>query len=543
MQTIPDLLNAQRCVPSNLQELRELLQFAFSSGESMGGLRASLTGCDVSESGWSGDDIAGDLFVDDLLRDGFRVSGAAFDGGFQPPQNLAYLRKVLLHPPRSLDSVRFRQAILAELRDQPTLRQSFERVYRMLCDLREELDAPGLLGFELSTRRRIELLIRTKETVDRVAEELGGAGSGLARIPAAAKAFQGSEAYTLLRDFVDYEGRLASVRLELQVGVDGSLRSLRIVSVEENRANRFFQGPMARLWAWLRLWWRGGRTSRDELVARVVENVFDAIDEYLVHLLVLIGHMELYLAALAFAERCEARDLPTCLPRFVDDDQPRALRGLFNPLLFDQEHPIIPCDLNVPRSDAITVITGPNSGGKSRLLQSIGLTQLLGQGGLAVPAREAELWFRPGLFVSLIQSHSADQAEGRLGTELLRVRGLFERAPHGALILLDELCSGTNPSEGEQIVVLVLGLLQELAPEAFITTHFLRFAKELGADHPELGLEFLQAQLDEALEPTFQFVPGVARTSLAERTARRLGVTREHLLALIRKEEEPESSP
>src|SRR5258706_9760782 len=85
----------------------------------------------------------------------------------------------------------------------------------------------------------------------------------------------------------------------------------------------------------------------------------------------------------------------------------------------------------------------------------------------------------PGLVVSLIQETKADQAEGRLGMELLRIRSLFERLPPGAMVILDELCSGTNPSEGEEIFELVVRMLTRLKPQAFITTHFLAFAARL----------------------------------------------------------------
>ena len=179
------------------------------------------------------------------------------------------------------------------------------------------------------------------------------------------------------------------------------------------------------------------------------------------------------------------------------------------------------------------MITGPNSGGKSRLLQALGLVQLLGQSGLPVPARHAELWFRTGLFVSMIETSSAAQTEGRLGTELLRVRRLFESVPRGALVLLDELCSGTNPTEGEQIVEMVLRLLGEFELEAYVTTHFLRFAQRLDQDPEDLRLRFLQVQLDGDDNPTYQFVPGVAQSSLAGRTAQRLGVSRSELARLV----------
>jgi DNA mismatch repair protein MutS2 len=137
------------------------------------------------------------------------------------------------------------------------------------------------------------------------------------------------------------------------------------------------------------------------------------------------------------------------------------------------------------------------------------------------------------LFVSLIQEATADQPEGHLGMELLRIRRLFEELSPNSLVIMDELCSGTNPSEGEEIFRLVVDLLAELEPQAFITTHFLRFAGDLERERPLARLEFLQVELDANHEPTYGFVPGVAATSLAGKTAERLGVTREALEALV----------
>jgi DNA mismatch repair protein MutS2 len=135
--------------------------------------------------------------------------------------------------------------------------------------------------------------------------------------------------------------------------------------------------------------------------------------------------------------------------------------------------------------------------------------------------------------VSLIQETHADQSEGRLGTELIRIRRLFERLPPGAMVILDELCSGTNPSEGEEIFELVVKMLTRLKPQAFITTHFLAFAARLEREHKITELRFLQVELGPEHKPTYQFVSGVARTSLAGQAAERLGVTGEQLMSLV----------
>ena len=171
------------------------------------------------------------------------------------------------------------------------------------------------------------------------------------------------------------------------------------------------------------------------------------------------------------------------------------------------------------------------------MLQAIGLAQLLGQSGLYVPAKQASLPLAQGLFAFLTVPLGADETEGRLGTELVRIRTLFRAAPRRSLILLDELCSGTNPSEAEEIVTMVLGLLRRLSPIAFITTHFLDFAARLQEEPPFESLAFLHVELDESQQSTYQFIPGVATTSLAASTADRLGVTFEQLQALIPKTE------
>ena len=137
------------------------------------------------------------------------------------------------------------------------------------------------------------------------------------------------------------------------------------------------------------------------------------------------------------------------------------------------------------------------------------------------------------MFVSLIQGEAADQAEGRLGREMMRIRSLFEAMGSPSMVILDELCSGTNPAEGTEIFSLVLELLDRLGTVAFISTHFLDYARGLRATPPVSALEFLQAEIDAEQNSTYQFLDGVAKTSLAVVTAKRLGVTFEQLSGLI----------
>jgi DNA mismatch repair protein MutS2 len=169
-------------------------------------------------------------------------------------------------------------------------------------------------------------------------------------------------------------------------------------------------------------------------------------------------------------------------------------------------------------------------------MQAFALAQLLAQNGLPVPAKQAQVHRVRGLFVSMFEEVRADQPEGRLGMELLRIRRLFEELHPGDVVILDELCSGTNPSEGEEIFQLVLELIAQLQPQVWISTHFLQLAQSLErqqreGQHPLLS--FLRVRLDPDERPTYHFEAGVAHTSLAHQTAARLGVTRNELQRLV----------
>ncbi len=211
-----------------------------------------------------------------------------------------------------------------------------------------------------------------------------------------------------------------------------------------------------------------------------------------------------------------------CLPEFkAESEAETELEALFNPFLLLEPRPPKSADIAAGER-ALVVITGPNSGGKTRLLQALALAQLLGQSGSFVPARRAALQVRHGLFVSLSHEVRSDQREGTPGdrtlthsthvrTTALRQLGDFGRALFGH----QSLGGGRNLRARGAL------LLAELEPQAFITTHFLQFASRLEQERPVSRLEFLQVELDAQQNPTYGFVPGVATTSLAERTAER----------------------
>ena len=530
---VPDLLQPNATSRIDAEQSRFALNLAFA-GSSAGGLFSeALSRAAMPASTWDPSLFAKDMFLQRLSTQYFHVA----PGGGQPRTlNASYLLRLLCHPPSEPAIIAFRRDILAELVKAPELRRSLEGLYGELVRLRALLENSSTSRVLDANRQRLDTLQAAKKIFDSMAKDFAGASSGLRRLGALGAAVQATEPYHSLRDLLAYDAQLATLNLKVTVGADGRIRAFDVLAIEENADNVFVASKWKRWLARIELFIRGYKFSQDEIMARLIDAVWAGLDDKVVMLIQLLGDVEFYLGAMGFRDKAESAGLAVCLPELGAPGDRRELHGLFNPLLLLSGITPVPCDLVVEPTTSTMLVTGPNSGGKTRLLQSIGLTQLLAQCGLFAPARSGRIAMASGLVASLIEGTEADQTEGRLGTELVRIRTLFEKLPPHAVVLLDELCSGTNPSEGERIFELVLRMLHKLGPQAFITTHFLLFAQNLQAmqrseNFP--GLSFLQVEIDATRKATYQFVPGVAKTSLAEHIAERLGVTGDQLLGLI----------
>ena len=525
----PDLLHLEPRVAVDEDKIHALLELAFMGKEAAKGLDRQLGILDKIGYGWNLDLFAEDLFVRDLIQQCFTIAV----GGVRFPVNQAFLFQVLSDPPTDRAAILFRQDILRELEGDPTLEGNATTLYLELSQLLAMFKAPDHAAKLDANAYRLDIFKQARVVIDWMVEGFGEARSGLRRLHEVGQRLQKSEEYSRMADLLDYEQRLATLDVRLGIGADGEVKRLELHRLEENTANRYHQGPWKRFAQRILIALRGFKLSRREIVNRLLQEVFKQVGPTLVPLVQLIGQLEVYLSSLSFRRQAHERGLAVCLPSF-DEERGLHLDRVYNPLLLHQPRPPVPCSITVNRrAPTITVITGPNSGGKTRLLQTVGLVQLLGQSGLYVPAVEANLPQIQGLFVSLVENETADQAEGRLGRELMRIRSLFESMGSPSMVILDELCSGTNPSEGTEIFTMVLKLLDRLETVAFVSTHFLDFAKTLEERPPVDCLGFLRVESAEDLSSTYQFLPGVAETSLAAATAERLGVGFEQLAELI----------
>ena len=536
---VPDLLHAPALTRVDLEATKLSIALAFASGVSGGLFSDALDRATVAPSTWEPEAYASDLFLTQFVSLCLKIR----IGDQEPTMAAQHLANVLARPPSDVASIHHRRAIVAELAGSPVLRRSLDQLYLALCRFRTLLEGATVGRKWDSNRRQLDVLASVKECIDAMAQGFASARSGLARLRGFGERVQAGEPYRALADLLEYDEKLATLNLEIRVGADGKIRDFEIRSVQPNEANPFVSSGWRRWLAKLELFARGFQFSDGEIMARLIDAVFDGLQDDVARFVQLLGDIEFYLGALAFRDLAREAGLEVCLPAFTGPDEPRALRDLFNPLLLVHAVTPVPCDVSTDRHATTVLVTGPNSGGKTRLLQSVGWVQLLAQSGIFIPARSGTVALARGLVMSLIQETRPDQSEGRLGMELVRIRALFERLPPGAMVLLDELCSGTNPSEGEEIFELVVRMLTRLEPYAFITTHFLAFAGRLERERSIADLRFLKVALGPSHEPTYQFVPGVAETSLAAQAAKRLGVTGEQLAALVEQSIERARAP
>lgn len=527
MDRIPDLLYLQPNISIDAEAMREALRFAFLTGKTSttmeNAFETALSQASVSSGEWKPRFFAKDLFVDELLSKAFSVEIE----GCRYQINQPFLKKVLCQPPMDKAVIDFRQDIFRELMNAPALLTAIRQLYQKLQAMVAILNTSRHGFRQEMTKFRIDVLQIIVEAVDFMAGNFATARSGLVRLNHAGKELRTTQVYQEMKALLDFENQMTQADIRLKVSADGRIRNFQVMAIREATENPHFLTFWGRLRGKFQLWKKGHRFRDEELVGKIVDDVFARLEKHLVPFIQLIGHLEFYLSGLGFRQWLATHGCSSSLAEMTQTRNRRGayyLKSLVNPLLLLQDCRPVACDLSFAGPDFQIILTGPNSGGKTKLLQGIAWSQILAQAGFFLPAESARLEIKSGLFVSLLGGETVTQSEGRLGRELLRVKDLFEHSKPRCMIIMDELCSGTNPSEGCEIFAMVLKLLAKMEPAAIITTHFLEFAQDL-QKQGIAGLHFLQVALDEEQEPTYQFKAGVAHTSLAKRTALRLGVT------------------
>jgi len=266
--------------------------------------------------------------------------------------------------------------------------------------------------------------------------------------------------------------------------------------------------------------WREARLAEDREVERVLRQLSGMVGqagEDLLLTLDLLGRLDLSMAKGRYSISLKATQ-PWVTGQEGQDRNLR-LTGARHPLLTGD---VVPVSLDLGAEFTVMLITGPNAGGKTVTLKTVGLLALMAHAGLHVPAEEAHFPLLDGVYADIGDQQSIEQALSTFSSHVQNLLSIMGQATGNSLVLVDELGTSTDPEEGSALATAILSHFQSLGPWVVATTHHRGVARYV-QETP--GMINASVDLDpQTLGPTYRLTLGLPGRSYALTIAARLGL-------------------